>query len=413
MNFVAEQKSKTLFVQGLLDTAFQIARFEELETALGTCTTCAPYEIVKITNGTHTSVFDTLEGQLAARRFLYTGSAFPTPTPTQTPTLTRTPTLTPTLNTNNGNIPENNIQPGDVRYVVINPCLATFITDSEIVDFSGKTWCMFRKIACIEGTILVNPVLLAGSNFCNALAIAADNLNVLNTDTSVELFRDGYTRQGVVRYNIHLERKEIWFSTECSICEVTPTPTPTQTTTPAPTQTNTPTVTPTVTPTQTITPSVTPTNTPTVTITKTPRATPTNTPTSTPTPTVTVTQTSTITPTLTLTPTRTKTMPVTPTPSKTNSGTCIPSTGNWVIKAGEKIKICGTVNLAGAGRRIDIYGNVWIDGATLIATGGIFVYGTLYFDGGTVGGSGGLTVFGKMSSTDPTDPANYKCATFC
>jgi hypothetical protein len=106
-------------------------------------------------------------------------------------------------------------------------------------------------------------------------------------------------------------------------------------------------------------------------------------------------------------------MPVTPTPSKTNSGTCIPSTGNWVIKAGEKIKICGTVNLAGAGRRIDIYGNVWVDGATLIATGGIFVYGTLYFDGGTVGGSGGLTVYGKMSSTDPTDPANYKCATFC
>lgn len=79
LNFASNQLAKTLYIQGLSDTPYQLERFEEFEAALKNCTDCAPYAILKIPEGGHGAYAETPEGRRAIISFLDNTLEFPEP----------------------------------------------------------------------------------------------------------------------------------------------------------------------------------------------------------------------------------------------------------------------------------------------------------------------------------------------
>jgi hypothetical protein len=80
INYSTGHKSNALYVQGLADTPFQVARFNEFETALNQCGNCAPFLILKVPGGGHASATGTEEGKEAFRKFLNGTLVFPNKT---------------------------------------------------------------------------------------------------------------------------------------------------------------------------------------------------------------------------------------------------------------------------------------------------------------------------------------------
>jgi hypothetical protein len=248
----------------------------------------------------------------------------PTPTPTVTPT-SITPTPTPTLYTPTPTPTVSETPPiTPTRTSTVTPT-PTLTPMPLVIRYSlGSNPCYGNSIPGFDGTLLVSPTLLAGDNFCNALAVESVTLTPLSDNTQLTISNGFGYRLSVIAHSIHTGIGQAWFVEDCKTCPVTPTPTstvtPTPTLTPTLTPTGTTTPTPTPTLTQTPTPTVTETNTPTPTVTETVTPTPSVTPTTSQTPTVTPTR-----PTPTPTPTNTQTPGATPTNTPTETTTPTPT----------------------------------------------------------------------------------------
>lgn len=71
ISFTTGSKAKTLYIQGLGDSAFQLNRFNEFKTLLNQCTNCAPYTILEIpAPAGHNAFAETPIGRQAVRNFL-------------------------------------------------------------------------------------------------------------------------------------------------------------------------------------------------------------------------------------------------------------------------------------------------------------------------------------------------------
>jgi len=70
LNFTSGQKSKMLFVQGLLDSPIQLNVFPTFVDSLNLCNDCADFEVIEIENAHHGALFDTVEGFDAINEFL-------------------------------------------------------------------------------------------------------------------------------------------------------------------------------------------------------------------------------------------------------------------------------------------------------------------------------------------------------
>jgi len=136
INYTTGHKSQALYIQGLLDTTFQIDRFNEYEFALSNCTNCAPFTALKIATGDENAYITTEEGRQAITNFL---NVIPTNYPNVTFSVPEDATTAVTIIENNTEVIKNSVITYiDSLYPPIYRWRKPYITTSPYIQGSSS-----------------------------------------------------------------------------------------------------------------------------------------------------------------------------------------------------------------------------------------------------------------------------------